>query len=104
MPPFYGKDEKLPIFVALIMGLQHALAMMGGLITPPTLIANDGCLFNRDKELCDAKAYMISSSLITSGLLTIIQVIRFRLIKGYWLGTGELLSPVQSSALPAQRL
>ncbi|KAL3927167.1 MAG: hypothetical protein SGPRY_002953, partial [Prymnesium sp.] len=73
-PPFFAKDDALPILVSLVMGLQHALAMMGGLITPPTLIANDGCLFNRDKELCDAKAYMISSSLITSGILTIVQV------------------------------
>lgn len=52
-PPFFGKDEKLPLLVAIVMGLQHALAMMGGLITPPTLIANDGCLFNRDTELCE---------------------------------------------------
>ena len=27
-PPFYSKDEKIPIFLALVMGLQHALAMV----------------------------------------------------------------------------
>lgn len=87
-PPFFGKDDKLPVLVAVVMGLQHALAMMGGLVTPPTLISNDGCLFGRDPEMCDAKAYMISSALITSGILTIIQVVRFRLCRGYYLGTG----------------
>ena len=28
--------------MALVMGLQHALAMVGGLITPPLLISNLG--------------------------------------------------------------
>ena len=92
-PPLFKKDDKLPILVALVMGFQHAIAMLGGLVTPPLLIAGDGCLFNRDAELCAARSYMISSALITSGLLTIIQVIRFRLFKGYYLGTGQLYPP-----------
>jgi hypothetical protein len=39
-PMFFGKDDFLGLFVALVMGLQHALAMVGGLITPPLLISN----------------------------------------------------------------
>ena len=31
---FYGKDEPLPLLLSMIMGLQHAFAMVGGLITP----------------------------------------------------------------------
>lgn len=31
---FYGKDEKIPLVLALVMGIQHAFAMVGGLITP----------------------------------------------------------------------
>ena len=31
---FYSKDEPLPLLLSLIMGLQHAFAMVGGLITP----------------------------------------------------------------------
>lgn len=88
-PPFMGKDAVLPVMVAIIMGLQHCLAMLGGIITPPRLIANDACFpWQRSDELCDAKEYMISASLITSGLLTIIQVVRCKLFKGYYLGTG----------------
>lgn len=30
--PFYGKDEKIPLLLAAVMGLQHALAMVGTLI------------------------------------------------------------------------
>lgn len=26
--PYFGKDEKIPLAVALVMGLQHALAMV----------------------------------------------------------------------------
>lgn len=29
--PFYGLNEKLPILLALLCGLQHALAMLAGL-------------------------------------------------------------------------
>ena len=28
LPPFYGKDEELPLLLAAVMGLQHALAMV----------------------------------------------------------------------------
>lgn len=32
-------EAKLPLMVSIIMGLQHSLAMLGGIITPPSLIA-----------------------------------------------------------------
>lgn len=32
-PAFLGKDEVLPLLLALIMGLQHALAMVAGIAT-----------------------------------------------------------------------
>lgn len=32
-------QAKLPLMVSIIMGLQHSLAMLGGIITPPSLIA-----------------------------------------------------------------
>lgn len=37
-PPFFPKDEVLAVFVAAVMGLQHALAMVGGIVTPPLII------------------------------------------------------------------
>ena len=37
-PPFFPTDEVLAVFVAAVMGLQHALAMVGGIVTPPLII------------------------------------------------------------------
>ena len=37
--PFYGVEERLPYLLVFILGLQHALAMVGGLVTPPLLLA-----------------------------------------------------------------
>lgn len=34
-PPFYAIDAELPLLLAIICGLQHSLAMLAGLITPP---------------------------------------------------------------------
>lgn len=90
-PPFLAKDDRLPLLVSLIMGLQHCLAMLGGIVTVPALIAGDACFpWQSDEKLCASKEYMISASLFASGILTIVQVVRFRLVKGYFLGTGLL--------------
>jgi len=35
---FFARNERLPILMAAIMGLQHAFAMVGGLITPPYVV------------------------------------------------------------------
>lgn len=37
-PPFFAVDAEPGILVAIVMGLQHALAMVGGIITPPLLV------------------------------------------------------------------
>jgi len=88
-PPLLKPGEKLPLLVAVVMGLQHALAMLGGIVTPPSLIAGDACFaWQKDQKLCDEKQYMISAALITSGLLSLVQILRVRLIGGYTLGTG----------------
>lgn len=60
-PPFFSLNERLPLVLALICGLQHALAMLAGLITPPIIFAS---ALNLDGE---TQAYMISSSLIACG-------------------------------------
>merc|ERR1712097_206025 len=69
-PQFLAKDEKLPLTLSLVMGLQHALAMVAGIATSGgMLIAGDAWF--------------------TSGILTIIQVFRAKIIgTGYYLGTG----------------
>lgn len=40
-PTFFGKDAFLGILTATVMGLQHALAMCGGLITVPFLLGTN---------------------------------------------------------------
>lgn len=108
MPPFYALDAELPLVLAISSGLQHALAMLAGLITPPIIFAS---ALSLDSE---TSAYMISASLIgcgklssiTSssvlalirylGILSLVQMSRIKLFKGYYLGTG-LISVVGTS-------
>ena len=60
-PPFYALDSELPILLAAASGLQHALAMLAGLITPPIIFASALSLDTETSE------YMISASLIGCG-------------------------------------
>ncbi len=60
-PPFYGLDDELPLVLAISSGLQHALAMLAGLITPPIIFAS---ALNLPP---DVSAYMVSASLIGCG-------------------------------------
>jgi uracil-xanthine permease len=90
-PPvqFYGKDDPIPAVIALIMGLQHAFAMIGGLITPPLVVFKFAvCGF----PFCpDLQQYAISAALITSGICTIINILQFK-IPGtkFVIGSGVL--------------
>ena len=52
------------------MGLQHAFAMVGGLITPPFVVFRFSVAFT-DVE---TQQYAISAALITSGICSIINV------------------------------
>ena len=106
-PPFYALDADLPLFLAITTGLQHSLAMLAGLITPPIIFAS---ALNLDNSL---SSYMISASLIGcggcrfpgqypltpifySGILSLVQISRIPLFRGYKLGTG-LISVVGTS-------
>lgn len=31
--PFFGLNDRMPVFLALLLGFQHALAMLAGIIT-----------------------------------------------------------------------
>ena len=61
-PPFYALDAELPLVLAMACGLQHALAMLAGLITPPIILAGSLALDN------EMSAYLISASLIGCGM------------------------------------
>ncbi|KAJ7135080.1 xanthine/uracil permease [Mycena filopes] len=89
-PPFYALDAELPLLLAMASGLQHALAMLAGLITPPIIFASALSLDSA------TSSYMISASLIGCGILSLVQISRIHLFGGYYLGTG-LISVVGTS-------
>uniref|UniRef100_A0A061SFW1 Nucleobase:cation symporter-2, NCS2 family n=1 Tax=Tetraselmis sp. GSL018 TaxID=582737 RepID=A0A061SFW1_9CHLO len=84
--PFYGPNERLPVILTFLMGFQHSLSMVGGIITPPLLAGL--------ADPTDDKRYqgaLISYSLIVSGLTTIVQVTSLKIPRTpYYLGSGLL--------------
>lgn len=89
--PFFPLDAEMPILLGLILGLQHALAMLAGVVTPPLIIASSANLTTEQEQ------YLVSVALIVSGLLSLVQITRIR-IPGtpYYIGTG-LISVVGTS-------
>jgi uric acid-xanthine permease len=91
--PFFGLYDKMPIVLALVLGFQHALAMLAGIITPPIILAGQGGA-NLDTGTAQ---YLVSTSLIVCGLLSTIQISRFHIYRTpYFVGTG-LISVVGTS-------
>ncbi|KAK6189184.1 hypothetical protein LQW54_013530 [Pestalotiopsis sp. IQ-011] len=83
--PFFGLNDKMPVFLALLLGLQHALAMLAGIITPPIILAGSAGV-NLTSE---NQQYLVSTALIVSGILSLIQITRFHVYKTpYYIGTG----------------
>lgn len=75
--PFFGLNDKMPVVLALLLGLQHALAMLAGIITPPILMAGAAGV-NLPPEM---QQYLVSTALIVSGILSTIQITRFHIYK-----------------------
>lgn len=91
--PFFGLNDRMPVLLALLLGFQHALSMLAGVITPPIIIAGQG---GANLEGDDAQ-YLVSTSLIVCGILSSIQITRFHIYKSpYYIGTG-LISVVGTS-------
>jgi len=89
--PFFGLNARMPVLLAMLLGFQHALAMLAGIITPPIILSSAAHL---DGEM---QAYLVSTSLIVSAILSTIQISRFHIYgTPYYLGTG-LLSVVGTS-------
>ncbi|OJJ50727.1 hypothetical protein ASPZODRAFT_54641 [Penicilliopsis zonata CBS 506.65] len=83
--PFFALNDRIPILLALLLGLQHALAMLGGIVAPPIIMA---AAVNLTTEYTE---YLVSTSLIVCGLLSLIQITRFHIHKTpYYIGTGVL--------------
>jgi xanthine/uracil permease len=70
-------SDKMPVVLALVLGLQHSLAMLAGVITPPLILSGEGGA-HLPQEL---QQYLVSTSLIVCGILTMIQITRFHIYK-----------------------
>lgn len=91
--PFFGLNDKMPIMLALLLGFQHALAMLAGVITPPIILGGQGGV-NLSVEL---QQYLVSTALIVCGILSAVQITRFHIYgTRYYIGTG-LISVVGTS-------
>ncbi|KAE8354102.1 permease family-domain-containing protein [Aspergillus coremiiformis] len=91
--PFFGLEDRVPVLLALLLGLQHALAMLAGVISPPILLGGSAGANFGDEDY----QYLVSTSLIVSGLLSALQMARIRIYKTpYAIGTG-LISVVGTS-------
>ena len=64
----YGLDDKPPLGESMFAALQHLLAIIVGIMTPPLIIAN---VLGFSPDM---KAYLISMALFVSGISTFIQV------------------------------
>lgn len=82
--PFFGLNSEIPVFLGVLLGLQHALAMLAGVVTPPIMISDAANLPIEIQE------YLISASLIVSGIFTIVTITRFHIRGPYHIGTGVL--------------
>jgi hypothetical protein len=73
--PFFGLNDRMPIVLAVLLGFQHALAMLAGIITPPIIMSGAGGANLIQEE----QQYLVSTALIVSGLLSMIQITRFHI-------------------------
>lgn len=91
--PFFGLNDSMPILLALLLGFQHALAMLAGVITPPLILAGQGGVYLSE----GTQQYLVSTALIVCGILSSIQITRFHIYgTRFYVGTG-LISVVGTS-------
>lgn len=86
-PPFFYPNDRLPLLLLLILGFQHALTKISGIITPILAISRGA--FYLDAQ---TSAYLVSAGFITTGIASFLQITRSRIwgTEGYYFGTGVL--------------
>ncbi|KAG0129274.1 Xanthine/uracil/vitamin C permease [Tuber indicum] len=73
--PFFGLYDQLPILLDVLLGFQHALSIVAGIVTPPMILGGPG-----GANLPVAvQQYLVSTSLIVCGILSAIQITRFHI-------------------------
>ncbi|KAE8450571.1 hypothetical protein EG329_006302 [Mollisiaceae sp. DMI_Dod_QoI] len=89
--PFFSLQQRMPVVLGMLLGFQHALAMLAGIVTPPILISLSANLDTLTTQ------YLVSTSLIVCGILSAVQITRFHIYgTPYYIGTG-LISVVGTS-------
>ena len=73
--PFFGLDDSMPPVSAKLLGFQHALAMLAGIMTPPIILSGQGGV----NLPVDWQQYLVSTTLVVSGFLSASQTTRFRI-------------------------
>ena len=66
----FGLNDRPPVVTAAFVGLQHLLAVFGGILMAPLLISMGMDLSIRDTS------YLVTSALVVSGFATLVQVSR----------------------------
>ncbi|BAO38920.1 purine permease [Kluyveromyces marxianus DMKU3-1042] len=83
--PFFSLNSDIPVVLGFILGLQHSLSMLAGVITPPILIAGVAKMDTKIQE------YLVSVSLIVSGIMSAVQITRFHIpYTPYYIGSGVI--------------
>ena len=81
----YGLTDQPPAGISLLVALQHLLAVFGGILTAPLVIALGMGLS------IEQTSYLISSALVVSGFATAIQILRAGpFAKDVYIGSGLL--------------
>ncbi|KAF1965394.1 hypothetical protein BU23DRAFT_585058 [Bimuria novae-zelandiae CBS 107.79] len=76
----------VPVLLTLLLGLQHALIMVGSIVSPPLAIASGA--FNFDPGMTQ---YLVFTAFITTGIATALQVTRLQIMRTpFFIGTGLL--------------
>ncbi|KAI5783878.1 permease family-domain-containing protein [Peziza echinospora] len=102
--PFFGLNERMPLLLGLLLGFQHALAMLAGVVSPPIILAgSSGANFSPDVQ-----RYLVSTSLIVCGILSAVQITRFHIWKTpyvpytslthFMVGTSFAIIPIAQGA------
>ncbi|KAH3666581.1 hypothetical protein OGAPHI_003437 [Ogataea philodendri] len=84
-PPYFGINDKIPILLTIILGLQHCLTLIISLVSVPLIM---GSALNFDLKQTQ---HLVTCTLITAGIASFAQITRFHIYKTpYYVGTGLL--------------
>lgn len=63
--PFFGLHDQMPLVLAMLLGFQHALAMLAGIMTPPIILSGQGGV----NLPVDWQQYLVSTSCKSTSMM-----------------------------------